>query len=418
MKTNRLSTLIIVAILLAGIHACAPQVEPLHEGIWRGVLSVQGKEVPFNFSVEDDTAGTVKVFLLNGEERFALDSVTYQRDSVVVSIDVYDAQLVAKVHGDSLTGYFRKNQSGKQGVPIRAKHNQEFRFERTDTNEPRSDSNLSGNWSVILTNPGGSSRYSVGQFSQRGNGITGTLLTTTGDYRYLDGVVDGDSLRLSAFSGSNPTLLQAQILDSLHLKGEFLSPGGVTTFAAVRSDTAHLPDPYTLTYLKSGFDKLAFSFPDLSGKQITLADEKYKGKVVVLTIMGSWCPNCVDEAAFLAPWYKENKHRGIEIIGLSFERKDDLNFAKTRLDKFIRRFDITYDILFAGLADKKEASAKLPELNQVLSFPTTIIIDKNGKVRKIHTGFTGPATGQHYYDFVEHFNRDIDEALRDNITGL
>jgi peroxiredoxin len=208
--------------------------------------------------------------------------------------------------------------------------------------------------------------------------------------------------------------VRAYVIDSTHLSGEFISPGGKVKLEAIKSDTAHLPDPYALTYLNKGYDKLSFSFPDLSGKNVTLEDEKYKGKVVVVTIMGSWCPNCVDEAAFLSPWYNKNKDRGIEIIGLSFERKDDLDFAKKRLDPFIRRFDIRYDILFAGLADKKLAGEKLPALNAVLSYPTTILIDRQGKVRKIHTGFTGPATGEHYEQFIREFNTDIDKLLGGN----
>ena len=182
-------------------------------------------------------------------------------------------------------------------------------------------------------------------------------------------------------------------------------------FVAVKSDTAQLPDPYALTYLKAGYDKLEFTFPNLSGKPVSLQDEKFKNKVVVVTIMGSWCPNCVDEAAFLAPWYKENKVRGIEVVALSFERKDDLDFARERINKFIKRFDIEYEILFAGLADKTQASEKLPALNRVLSFPTTIIIDRQGKVKKIHTGFSGPATGEYYQEFIRHFNEDVTALL-------
>jgi len=134
--------------------------------------------------------------------------------------------------------------------------------------------------------------------------------------------------------------------------------------------------------------------------------------------MGSWCPNCVDEAAFLAPWYKENKARGVEIVALSFERKDDLDFARTRISKFVKRFDIAYDILFAGLADKSQASEKLPALNRVLSFPTTILIDRKGNVRKIHTGFSGPATGEYYQEFIRHFNEDVTTLLNEGENAI
>lgn len=414
------TTIITILLLSITLFTTCTQnkISELKEGKWRGVFNFQGAEAPFNFTVEDDTIGTIKVFLTNGSERFVLDSVRYERDSVIIPIEVYDALLIAKIDEDSLHGYFRKNQSAKQGIAFHAARNQDFRFKQTTSPVLEPNINVTGKWSVTLTSSNGSSRYSVGKFEQAGNLVNGTLLTSTGDYRFLNGVVDGDSLKLSAFSGSNPTLLRTLVIDSLHLKGEFLSPGGITQFVAVKSDTAALPDPYSLTTLKDGFSKLSFSFPNLSGDSVSLEDEKYKGKVVVVTILGSWCPNCLDETAFLSPWYKANQKRGIEIIGLSFERKDDFYFAKTRLEKLVKRFDIQYDLLFAGLADKSKAAEKLPALSQVLSFPTTIIIGKDGTVRKIHTGFSGPATGSHYQEFIEHFNRDIDEALSEKISGI
>lgn len=173
-----------------------------------------------------------------------------------------------------------------------------------------------------------------------------------------------------------------------------------------------LPDAYHLTTLKEGASTLHFSFPDaFTGKTVSLKDPKYQGKAVIVTVLGSWCPNCVDEAQFLAPWYKANRARGVEIIGLSFERKNDPAFAKTRLEALKNRFGIEYDLLFAGVADKKYASSVLPELSEVLSFPTTIYIDRTGKVTKIHTGYTGPATGAYYEEFVKEFNDDVNQLL-------
>ncbi|SHI03121.1 Peroxiredoxin [Chryseolinea serpens] len=407
LKTRSLATLLILLNVL--LLSCKDKPQLLEEGRYRGVFTTQNKPIPFNFSVEDDTAGTIKVFLVNGKEKTALDSVQYQRDSVLISIEVYDAILVARIKDDTLKGYFRKNQVARQGIPFLAVRGDTSRFDVKN----QSTAALEGKWSVNLINEKNEARYTVGLLQQKGNLVTGTILTTTGDYRYLQGVVDGDSLKLSGFGGSNPSLLVAKLVDDRHLFGDFISPGGKVRLEAVRSDTAKLPDPYSLTYLQKGYDKLSFSFPDLTGKPVSLEDEKYKGKVVVVTIKGTWCPNCVDEAAFLSPWYKKNRERGVEIVGLSFERKDDLNFARERIGKFIKHFDVQYDILFAGLADKAQAGTKLPALNAVLSFPTTIFIDRQGKVRKIHTGFTGPATGEHYQQFIDAFNKDIDQLLNE-----
>jgi hypothetical protein len=123
----------------------------------------------------------------------------------------------------------------------------------------------------------------------------------------------------------------------------------------------------------------------------------------------------VDEASFLSPWYNENKSKGVEVLTLSFERKDDFNFAKERIGTFKKRFEIEYEVLFAGIADKKIVAEKLPQLNTFLSFPTTIFIDKNGKVRKVHTGYNGPATGKYYQEFLKEFNDTVDGLLSEPI---
>lgn len=403
---------IIITVLIA---SCSNTSKELYVGTWRGEFLLNGKAVPFNFEVTNEAKSTPRVFLLNGEERAELDSIYYRADSVVINIDIYDALLVGKIDGDEVKGFFRKNQSGKQGIPFIAKKGDTFRFYADEQDSSRT---IDGKWSVqLISEKDGkqTSRYAVGLFDQKDNRVTGTILTTTGDYRFLEGVVDGDELKLSAFSGSNPTLIEAKLSNDIYLTGEFISPGGITKIVAVKSDTAALPNAYSLTYLKDGFDRLSFSFPDLHGNNVSLKDDKYKGKVVVLTILGSWCPNCVDEAAFLAPWYKENKDRGVEIVGLSFERKDDIEFVKKRLGVFIKRFDIQYDILFGGISDKKIVAEKLPELNTFLSFPTTFFIDKSGKVRKVHTGYDGPATGKYYEKFKEEFNNEVDALVNEPV---
>ncbi|MGC3946192.1 MAG: TlpA disulfide reductase family protein [Chryseolinea sp.] len=409
-------TFVVVASLLM---TNAAERQTLPTGDWRGEFVLQNsKRIPFNFVVEGKSPQTLRVSLKNGKERAPLDSVYFKGDSVVIGISIYDAVLVAKLSDKSLNGFLRKNQSPTKGLPFEAIHNQNFRFK---TEGKSATSSVSGKWSVTLTTErdgASSARYTVGLLEQEGSKVTGTILTTTGDYRYLEGVVDGTKLRMSAFSGSSPTMIEADIKNRNELSGEFISPGGTVRLEAVKNDTAKLPDPYRLTHLRQGYDRLSFSFPNLNGKSVSLKDEKYKGKVVILTVLGSWCPNCIDEAAFLAPWYKQNNRRGVEIVGVAFERKDDFNFAKSRLDNLVRRFDIKYDILFAGIADKKVAAEKFPELNTFLSFPTTLFIDKKGKVRKVHTGYTGPATGEYYEDFIKEFNDEVTALLNESPDTL
>ena len=174
---------------------------------------------------------------------------------------------------------------------------------------------------------------------------------------------------------------------------------------------AALPDPTTLTFLKPGYSSLDFSFKNTQGKTISLKDPAYRGKVVLVQIMGSWCPNCMDESRFLAPYYQKNKKRGLEIIGLAYEKSTDPSFAYPKLDRMKERFGIQYEVLLAGTNDKSVAAASLPALEKVLSFPTLIVIDKKGMVREIHTGFSGPGTGVYYDKFKSDFTRLMDQLL-------
>ncbi|WP_431295089.1 peroxiredoxin family protein [Pedobacter sp. P26] len=282
---------------------------------------------------------------------------------------------------------------------------------RFKTDKPAT-ADYSGSYDVVFTSTNGKEEKTVGLFKQTGNKLTGTFLRVTGDSRYLEGVVEGNEFQLSSFIGSSPSYYKGTFQPDGTLSGEILGARGSQAFTGTKNKDAALPDPYKLTYLKKGYKTLDFSFPDVNGKKISLKDEKYKNKVVILTITGSWCPNCVDEVTFMAPWYKKNKNRGVEIIGLHYERSTEPEYAKKVMTRFRDRFGIEYDQVLAGTADKQVVSESLPALDSFLSFPTTIIIDKQGNVAQIHTGFNGPATGKFYDEFLKEFNTEIDTLLK------
>ncbi|RYG00604.1 MAG: TlpA family protein disulfide reductase [Chitinophagaceae bacterium] len=257
----------------------------------------------------------------------------------------------------------------------------------------------------------GKEEKAVGLFTQTGNKLQGTFLRVTGDSRFLEGVIDGNKFELSSFIGSSPSYYKGSFDNDGNITGEIVGVRGNSAFTGVPDESAELPDPYKLTYLKEGYSTLDFTFPDIDGKPVSLKDEKFKNKVVIVTIGGTWCPNCMDETMFLAPWYKDNKQKGVEIISLQYERKDDPVFVKNALTKYRTKFGVEYTQLFAGIADKQAVASSLPALNTFLSFPTMILIDKQGKVTKIHTGFSGPATGKYYTEFVKEFNADMAQLL-------
>jgi thiol-disulfide isomerase/thioredoxin len=252
----------------------------------------------------------------------------------------------------------------------------------------------------------------VGEFAQEGSVVTGTVMTPTGDHRFLDGEFIDNELRLSKFDGGHVFLYRGTLQADGSLRGKFWSGTAFEdSFIARRDDNASLGDAENATKLVGKADRLDFRFPDLAGHDISIRDPFFHGKVVIVTLAGSWCPNCHDEAAFLAELHRERRAEGFEVISLMFEQFGDFKRAAEATDRFRRRYGIEYTTLIAGTSDKDDAASKLPQLNGVFAFPTTIFVDRQGKVRKIHTGFSGPATGKHYEKLVVDFTKTLDALL-------
>ncbi|MFC6223719.1 peroxiredoxin family protein [Hymenobacter artigasi] len=403
----------------------APVLTP---GPWRGVLATQGQEIPFLFEVKDE-AGQPVVYLinkgLNGEERLRCEDIKSAGDSTTIRMHAFDAALVVRADGaGKLKGTWVKYDSKTPyRVPMTAAAGAQDLFPATKSTEKTGS--FGGTWRATFDDNG--KRYpATGVFTQQGNLLAGTFLTNTGDYRYLSGQVSGQDIKLSTFDGSHAFLFTAhngpkEPVDITKeyapntLFGDFYSgKAGHETWTAVPDPKAQLPDADTLVYLKKGESRLNFKFPNvLEGGSISPTDPKYRGKVVVVQILGSWCPNCMDETNFLAPWYEKNKARGVEIIGLGYERSGDYAKSAPKLRNMRERFHIGYDVAFAGVSDKDSVARSLPQLAKFVAFPTTIFLDKKGNVRKIHTGFSGPGTGQYYQEEISAFNKEIDKLLKE-----
>lgn len=399
------------AVLLAlSLFSCAPKKNGLKTGLWRGVIEMQGQQLPFNFEVTQEAAN-FHVYLKNGEERLLQDEVYVEGDSVRIVMLIFDIELRAKINENSLHGYYYKNYDKDFKLPFSAQWGDDFRFAKKGT----ASVNYSGKY--MLEFKSDTEPYpSVGIFQQDSNYVTGTFLTPTGDYRYLEGNVVNDQLQLSTFDGNHAFLFTAT-LNGDSINGDFYS--GKTShemWKGIKNENATMPDEESLTFLKPGYEKLDFNFPDLDGNKISSTADRFKDKVLILQIFGTWCPNCMDETKFLAAWYKENKDRGAEILGLAYERKDDFDYASERVKKMKEKLGVEYNFVIAGTNDKAKASETLPALNRVLAFPTTIFVGKDGKVKRIHTGFTGPGTGIYYDQFKERFNEIVNELLAEKLV--
>ena len=378
----------------------------LKNGMYRVVLEVQDNEqLPFNFQVKSPQA--LKIF--NAEEVIEVDEIEYRNDSIFIMAPVFEGYFAGVFEGDNFKGSFIK-ESLDRAVPFVAYYNNDRRF----ITKRKATQNITGTWETVFSKGIPEDEYiAKGIFEQKGNKIIGTFRTTTGDYRYLEGAMEGNTMKLSTFDGAHAFLFTAKVTDST-MEGMFYSGNHFKEpFVAKRNEDYELPSANNLTFLKDGYDSIDFKFPNTLGEMVSLKDDRFKNKVVVVQIMGTWCPNCLDESKYYADFYRKNRGKDLEFVALAFEYAKTEAIAFSRIDRLKSKIGIEYPILLAqyGTSDKKKAQEKLPMLNHVLSYPTSIFIDKKGKVRKIHTGFNGPATGEKYTEFKTEFEGFVEELL-------
>ena len=405
--------IVVLGLVLTIFQSCKQATEPkvLKSGIWLAQLKVLDDRIlPFNFKVMEGSDGSQRLEIYNANEVITVDEISYSGDSVRIQAPVFEGYISGLMQQDSITGTF-VIESMDRVVPFKAVHGVGERF----VDVAPSDRNLSGVWEMDFEKGMDDHYKGKGVFNQDGSKVTGTIRTNTGDYRFLEGVMDGDSLKLSAFDGAHAFLFTAKATDST-LAGRFYAgTHSLETFSAKRNVLFELPSSDSLTFLKEGYDQLNFSFPNIKNERVSLADDQFKDKVVIVQLMGTWCPNCLDETRFLVDYLKENDHKDLAVVGLAFEYAKTEEKAFAVIQRLVDKVGVEYPILLAqyGTSDKEEAQAKLPMLNHVLSYPTTIFIDRKGNVRKIHTGFNGPATGKPYEEFKKEFDLLVDTLLQE-----
>jgi thiol-disulfide isomerase/thioredoxin len=408
-----LATLLLTALL----SACARGPQALPGGSWRVVLQLPGGDLPFGLEVAPAERGSQAhppVYLLNGPDRVRVDEVSVEGNRVTMLMPGFKNRIDATLEGDLMRGTLTMVKAGavEQKIPLMARRGQSWRFTPPSAAAGAPGGDVGGRWAVTFVDQDGRSSAAVGEFRQEGALVTGTFLTPTGDHRFLAGELRNGTLRLSKFDGGQPFLYEATLAPDGTLAGTYWSGlAWQERFTARRDEHASLGASAQATQMKSGATTLDFRFPDLGGVFVSLSDPFYAGKVVVVVLAGSWCPNCHDEAAFLAPLYREYRDRGFEVISLMFEQFGDFERAAEATHRFRTRYHIDYATLIAGISDKDDAASRLPQLNGVFAFPTTIFIDRRGKVRRMHTGFSGPATGRHYETLTADFRRTIEQLL-------
>ncbi|HTA62150.1 MAG TPA: TlpA disulfide reductase family protein [Bacteroidia bacterium] len=398
-------------ILLLVISASATAQIHINDGLWRGVLTLDTKkqlELPFIFNVYY-ADGDPSITIFNAEEKIVVDEIEVKNDSVFFKMPVFDTEFRCKFFPGLLQGVWI-NHSKKENnvIPFSAIFGQTDRFKaRVIT---RAD--FAGRWETTFGIGTPDSSKAIGVFKQKMQVVTGTFLSESGDYRYLEGIADGKNLYLSTFDGAHAYLFTGVVDEKGVVNGDFYSGlSGHEKFKAVPNTRFELRDPYSITKTVKG-QPVDFSFTNTEGTKVSLSDEKYKNKVVIVQIMGSWCPNCMDETAYLSNIYNDYQSKGVEIIALAYERTTDMEKAKSNVLRLKSKYGAQYEFLITGLSGAVNAQKSLPFLSSVSAFPTTIYLNKKHEVVKIYTGYSGPATGAAYVKMKENTENLLNELIK------
>ena len=424
----------VIILFVIGFSACieAPnQFTHLPPGQWRGILKLADPEVantnyagtdqeklldyfelPFNFDVEY-VDGEMVIHLINGDERILVEGVYYGRDpatakdTLQMNFKSFDTKMDAYYEENIIEGYWNVNYKKGYSIPFMAEYGRDHRFVQQTEEEPV---DYGGSWQVEFEYDTEDAYPAIAEFKQDGINLSGTFLTETGDYRYLDGNVIGDKLRLSVFDGAHAFLFRGSMQNDT-IFGEFRSGKHYKSkWRATRTSEGTLKDPYAMTGTE--VDRInTFSFQDTNGEIYELNQSSNDGKIKLINIMGTWCPNCKDEISYLKQIQKDYPADKLEIVSLAFERYREEDKAIKQLQAYKKSMDISWPLLYGGYANKKENSEQLDFVDKIYSYPTLLVLDESNAIVHIHTGFNGPATSR-FEAFDIDFRNKLDELIQ------
>ncbi len=392
----------------------------LPTGAWRAWLDTPGGDLPFQL-ILGGSAGALTATIVNGSESITVTEVSAKvTGGVRLGFPHYDAEILAQpgLEGSRLDGVWRKRRGPNtwSEVPFHAAAGVAARFPPGRQGPAHDPAAWTGRWAAQFE---GSPDPAVGIFFVREDELAqGTFLTTLGDYRFLAGNLVDDELRLSTFDGAHAFLFRALRLEDGSLQGDFWSGAAHhESFTARRDPQAQLPDAFAEVAPAEGAPPLSsLKYRDLDGVERALDDPAFAGRVRVISLFGSWCPNCNDEAGLWAELDARYADRGLAILGLAFEITGDPARDGAQVRRFRARHGVRWPILLAGTADKEEAARAFPLLTRIKAFPTALFLDAQGKVRAVHSGFAGPAAGAEHERQRLHYERIIEELLAESAS--
>jgi thiol-disulfide isomerase/thioredoxin len=419
MKT--LLSALAVFIVSAPLGPAAP-VLPNVNGLWDATIVSGGVDIPFRFEIATN-GKEAQGFFFEGDRKVGSTSGSVGDAGVSFEYELLNTRLDLEMKGDELVGTYRNNRANARP--------QDVKMHRFVTAVAAADSvpQVDGYWEMRrvqaeVSAPRDTRTWNV-FLRQSGAEVSGSVLRVDGDVGTLVGRWANGKLTLSHFAGERPTLFEATPNADGTLAVTF---NGNAHYTVMRSAQARAmgipvpPDPSRYSSVKDPTTPFAFAFPDaMTGKMVSNTDPQFRGKVVILAIGGSWCPNCHDEAPFLAELYRDFHARGLEIVGLMFENDPDPKNYRPRVQAFIKRFNILYPMLYAGTTSatpqSKTIAEALPDLINFGAYPTSIYLGRDGKVRSVHAGFASPATGEEHVRLKKELRELTEQLLAQPATG-
>ena len=397
--------LLVLVALVVALPAAAQTPSPA--GLWDAAVVVNGLEIPFRFEISA-SGNAVKGWFFNGDERVESTGGKFENGSLVLNFDHYATSLEAALVNGRLAGTYNR---AAGFYPFYARR---FTPPAAFPNEVPA---IDGLWTIgsVNSNKGESAwRFIV---RQSGAEVTAAILRVDGDTGALSGSYRNGRFVVSHFSGARPLVLELTPLKDGSLE---IVRNKTEKMVAVKDADARLKgvpeptDPSRHSSVKDPTEPFKFAFPDITGKIVSSSDERFRGKVLIVAIGGSWCPNCHDEAPFLSALYTKYKSKGLEIVELSFEEEAQKAKGYPRLLAFNKRYGVNYTVLLAG--DQADLQEKVPQIHNLNSFPTTIFVGKDGLVRAVHAGFAGAVSGVFHENAKEEITATVERLLAERST--
>ncbi|WP_156256770.1 peroxiredoxin family protein [Sandarakinorhabdus oryzae] len=386
--------------LIAGLTA-APALAAGLYGQWRVSFDAHpGGPLPFTLDVREGKSGP-EAWLVNAPERLKVEQVEVTSDAITLIFPSYNSRLELKATGSGgLAGTATVLRSTGTVTLAATAQRGAWRF---TPGAVKPGGNVTGRWNLTY---GDNKVKGLVLLKQVGSQVSGTVQLPTGDMRYLSGELNGNQLKLSTFDGSFTNLWLGTLAGDT-LKGAQFAATSRPTGNAFEAKKEKAATMNAVVVEAPGGERLSFRLPTPEGQMISLSDPRYKGKVVVISLGGAWCPNCHDEAQFLGPYAARRQKEGLEMIGLQFEYGTDVPRAMRQITSFKTRYKLPYPMVYGGRPIDEDTKKVLGPLAPVKVWPSTIFIGRDGRVKEVHVGWAGPATGA----LAEKVKREFDETV-------